>query len=250
VLPAAAATLAVWTALSRRPALERRNYRDRPVSLAGGPALVAGAAAGAAAAGGDPRLVALLALTGGAGLVDDLRGGGQARGLGGHFAALRDGVVTTGALKLAAVGAAAVALVDRPGGAGRQLPAALLVAGSANLANLLDLRPGRALKAVGAAGAALAAATPGEPGALALLTATAVVAVPDLAERAMIGDCGANAAGAAVGWLAARRASPPWRTALAATVVGLNLASERVSFSAVIDRQPLLRALDRAGRRG
>jgi hypothetical protein len=64
----------------------------------------------------------------------------------------------------------------------------------------------------------------------------------------MLGDMGANAAGALAGWLLAS-VLPPWGLALAAAVVvALTLASERVSFSAVIERTDALRALDRLGR--
>jgi hypothetical protein len=64
----------------------------------------------------------------------------------------------------------------------------------------------------------------------------------------MLGDCGANALGAAVATAVAR--ALPWQVRLLALagVAGLNLASERVSFSAVIDRTPLLRRLDQLGR--
>ncbi|HVT20895.1 MAG TPA: hypothetical protein VHE57_05870, partial [Mycobacteriales bacterium] len=72
--------------------------------------------------------------------------------------------------------------------------------------------------------------------------------VPDLQERAMLGDCGAGALGAAVGWSLAMRPSRITRIAAAAGVVGATLASERHSFSAVIDANPVLRRLDRLGR--
>jgi uncharacterized membrane protein len=70
----------------------------------------------------------------------------------------------------------------------------------------------------------------------------------DLSERHMLGDCGANALGALLGWSIATRASAPARTLALAAVVGLTLASERVSFSAVIDDNALLAAVDRWGR--
>ncbi len=65
----------------------------------------------------------------------------------------------------------------------------------------------------------------------------------------MLGDCGANAAGALLGvtWAAGR--SRPTRMLLLAGVTGLTLASERVSFTAVIESTPALRALDQLGRR-
>src|SRR5690625_6514980 len=65
----------------------------------------------------------------------------------------------------------------------------------------------------------------------------------------MLGDAGANVLGAAVGTAAARSTAPPARLGMLALVVALNLASETVSFSTVIERTPVLRALDRLGRR-
>ena len=65
----------------------------------------------------------------------------------------------------------------------------------------------------------------------------------------MLGDCGAGVLGATLGWSLATRRARWSRLLAAAAVTGLNLASERVSFSAVIDRQPVLRSIDRLGRR-
>ncbi len=65
----------------------------------------------------------------------------------------------------------------------------------------------------------------------------------------MLGDTGANALGAA--WGVAMAASSSRRALLVtvATLVGLTVASERVSFSQVIERTPVLRELDGMGRR-
>lgn len=119
------------------------------------------------------------------------------------------------------------------------------MAGTANLVNLLDLRPGRALKAVivlgapGALGSAPAAAAVG---------ASVGVIADDLDARAMLGDTGANAAGALLGLALVERSGLAGRSLALAVLTALTLASERVSFSAVIDRQPLLRRLDQWGR--
>jgi hypothetical protein len=64
----------------------------------------------------------------------------------------------------------------------------------------------------------------------------------------MLGDCGANGLGAAVATVAADRMPRAARLIALAGVVALNLASERVSFTAVIERHPVLRALDGLGR--
>ena len=65
----------------------------------------------------------------------------------------------------------------------------------------------------------------------------------------MLGDSGANAAGALLGVAWAARLPRPARLLALAGVTALTLASERVSFTAVIERTPALRALDQLGRR-
>ena len=185
------------------------------------------------------------------GLYDDLYGDSHARGLTGHLRALREGRLTTGMGKLVGLATAGVAagLIER-----RRLAPALvdaaLIAGTANLVNLLDLRPGRALKVVTVA-AACSSAMAGPAGDVAAATAAAAAATmpADLAERVMIGDCGANGLGALVGWSLATGLRSRSRAAALAVVVGLTLGSERVSFTAVIERSPWLRALDNLGRR-
>jgi hypothetical protein len=126
--------------------------------------------------------------------------------------------------------------------------AGLLVAACANLVNLLDLRPGRAVKAAllaGVGGISGPAAVPVAAG----LGAAGAVLPDDLAERVMLGDSGAAALGALVGVGLAARARPSSLWLLMLSTAVLNLVSEFVSFGKVIDRVPMLRALDRLGRR-
>jgi UDP-N-acetylmuramyl pentapeptide phosphotransferase/UDP-N-acetylglucosamine-1-phosphate transferase len=65
----------------------------------------------------------------------------------------------------------------------------------------------------------------------------------------MLGDVGANVLGAVIGLGVVIATAPATRTIVLLGVLALNLASEAVSFSRVIDRVPPLRALDRAGRK-
>ncbi|MFD6175845.1 MULTISPECIES: hypothetical protein [unclassified Isoptericola] len=265
-----AAVAAAGTALARR-ALEtdppggsarwtRTNHRGEPVSMLEGPAVAAGLVAGTLAAGGGRARAGTVVATAGAaafGLVDDLAEDTSTRvkGLRGHLGALAEGKLTTGGLKVLGIGAtalvgAAVGTRRRGGAVGHLVDVAVngaLIAGTANLLNLLDLRPGRALKA----SAALSLPVAGGAGATTgvVLGAAAVAAPGDLAERDMLGDGGANALGALVGAQWAFGAPRAVRLAALTSVVGLTLASERVSFSAVIERTPWLRAADQLGRR-
>ena len=82
------------------------------------------------------------------------------------------------------------------------------------------------------------------------LNAAAITAlVEDLQETTMLGDTGANAAGALLGTSLA--ANDSWKLRLGTTlgVVGLILASEKVSFSKVIAANPALNWLDQLWRR-
>ncbi|RJK93186.1 hypothetical protein D5H78_16995 [Vallicoccus soli] len=240
--------------LDRAGRFARTNHAGHPVTLLEGPAVAAAALACAATVPGPPRLRAAAALATGAGAVlgawDDVAGSADARGLRGHLGALRRGEVTTGALKVVGLGAAGLtagALVRRD-----PLDALLaggVVAGAANLVNLLDLRPGRAGKAVLLL-CAPALARPGAAGDLLAgpVGATAALLVPDLRARSMLGDCGANALGALVGVGIAAATSRPVLAAHLAGIAALTVASERVSFTAVIERTPGLRELDGLGR--
>jgi UDP-N-acetylmuramyl pentapeptide phosphotransferase/UDP-N-acetylglucosamine-1-phosphate transferase len=188
------------------------------------------------------------------GLLDDLAGAGESGGFSGHLGALRHGRFTTGSLKL--FGGAAVAIVavqgPRSDSLGRVLLDAALIALCANAANLFDRAPGRTLKVTLLAFVALAAAT-GAPaellGVAVAVGAGAGLLWPDLREQLMLGDVGANVLGGVVGLGVVIATSPTTRTLVLLGVLALNLASEGVSFSKVIDRVPPLRALDRAGRR-
>ncbi|MEU1888935.1 hypothetical protein [Micromonospora sp. WMMD987] len=256
------------------PALERTNFRGRTVSLAAGPALAVGASgAGALGAGSAPAGAAVLVAglgAGAVGLYDDVVGARPeqkaAKGFAGHLAALRAGRVTAGLVKVAGVGAAGLAAAallaadprvaahprrQRHRTLGRTVDVLLgagVVAGTANLLNLLDLRPGRALKSAVLLGVPLAG------GPHAGIAAGAVGAAgglldEDLGERVMVGDSGANAVGALLGVALAARTGPVGRAGLLAVLAGLTAASEKVSFTAVIQRTPVLRELDALGRR-
>ena len=289
---------------------ERTNFHGVTVSLRGGVAMAGAAVASAAVASAlsdQPRaaLGGAVAALGGAvaGYIDDVDqgahdGGKVAKGLKGHLGALAHGQVTTGVIKIAGIGASALAASALVGSkatsvSGKAADLALntvLIAGTANLANLLDLRPGRALKATvlvatplsyfscaaakapawetsGAASASVASGASGAPSATPAapasasgasaqrllasgLNAAAITAlVEDLQETTMLGDTGANAAGALLGTSLA--ANDSWKLRLGTTlgVVGLILASEKVSFSKVIAANPALNWLDQLWRR-
>ena len=189
------------------------------------------------------------------GLIDDLLGTDTDRGFRGHLQALAHGRLTTGAMKLFGGAVVAIVLTAAPGEvSGRRLLAdAALVALAANLGNLLDRAPGRTIK-VGIiavpADRARGRHVTGRPRAGTRSSARRPGCCrPTSDERLMLGDTGANLLGAVLGLAVVLETSRPVRTVVLIVLVALNLASERVSFSSVIDRTPGLRQLDRLGRR-
>lgn len=205
---------------------------------------------------GGVRVLTVTAVLGFAllGLVDDLAGSGlDGRGFRGHLRALFTGRLTTGGLKLAGGVALAVVVCAPLGGRlGPLVIDAALVALAANLGNLFDRAPGRTTKVAVAAAVALAVATGFDEellGVAVVVGAALALLGADLGERLMLGDTGANAIGAALGFGVVITTSLGTRVALAVVLLALNLASEVVSFSSVIERVAPLRALDRLGRR-
>ncbi|WP_152348879.1 hypothetical protein [Brevibacterium sp. CFH 10365] len=261
--------------LRTHEAVVRTNHAGHDVSLAEGPAVAAGLLAGGLFIE-DPRqrTASLLATAaaGGLGAVDDFCESGTSKGLRGHLSALARGEITTGTIKVAGIPLASIAAAailrgrtrptgvfgfsqkdDRPwyAAAADVIVTGGVIAGSANLFNLLDLRPGRALKA----GALTLAFTDHDRRvswvpAGAIAGATAAAWPDDLTGDAMLGDTGANALGAAIGVILAETATPAQRRLILAVLAGLTLASEKVSFTSVIESTPGLREIDSFGREG
>ncbi|MGH9214020.1 MAG: hypothetical protein ACRD2C_25605 [Acidimicrobiales bacterium] len=266
------AAAALWVLLTPAFTAEvftRQNFRGRDLPTAAGVILALVVVLGDAvvalidAAGTEPDPDLLVGLRSASlvavgfallGLLDDLGGVGQSGGFRGHLAELTRGRLTTGAAKL--FGGAALGVVAAAPAAndslGRLLADGALIALAANLGNLFDRAPGRVIKVALLAGLVLVIGVGFEPiltGTVLALGAAAGLALPDLRERLMLGDAGANVLGAVLGTGVVLACTPTTRTVVLIVVAALNAASEVVSFSKVIDRVPPLRAVDQFGRR-
>jgi UDP-GlcNAc:undecaprenyl-phosphate GlcNAc-1-phosphate transferase len=190
------------------------------------------------------------------GFLDDALGQGEAsatpRGWRGHGRALREGSLSTGAIK--AIGALALAAYVVSGRGledWRYLADVALLILATNLGNLLDLRPGRAEKGLAllGAGLCLGAWTLAPVELLGIFAGPVLVgAWLTLRERAMLGDTGSNLIGAIAGvWLLTVLDGDGRLVALAA-VLALTIYGELRSISATIESVPPLRWLDSLGR--
>ncbi|MCA1830523.1 MAG: hypothetical protein LC663_03290 [Actinobacteria bacterium] len=184
------------------------------------------------------------------GLWDDLAGSAQQRGWRAHIGSIRRGEASAGAIKLVGGSLLAFSLAAvRHESFLWTLVGALVVALSADSFNLLDVRPGRSVKAFILAMVVLILVPgPLNVAPLVAMGAAALFFLPfDLRERVMLGDTGAMALGAMVGWgifLAGHLAE---LVALAVFVM-MHAVADRPGLSKLIDGVPPLRALDRAGR--
>jgi hypothetical protein len=190
------------------------------------------------------------------GFLDDALGQGEAtatpRGWRGHWAALRRGSLSTGAIK--AIGALALAAYVVSGRGledWRYVADVALLILTTNLGNLLDLRPGRAEKGLAllSAGLCLGAWTWEPLELLGIFVGPVIVgAWLTLGERAMLGDTGSNLIGAVAGvWLLTVLGADARLVALA-VVLALTIYGELRSISKTIDSVPPLRWLDSLGR--
>ncbi len=190
------------------------------------------------------------------GFLDDSLGRGEVsgapRGWRGHARALREGSLSTGAVKaLGAFALAAYVVSGRGLESWRYLADVVLLILATNLFNLLDLRPGRAEKGLGLLGAGLCLGA----WTLAPIELLGIFAGPvlvgawfTLREQAMLGDTGSNLLGAVGGvWLLTTLAADARLIALA-VVAGLTIYGELRSISATIESVPPLRWLDSLGR--
>jgi UDP-N-acetylmuramyl pentapeptide phosphotransferase/UDP-N-acetylglucosamine-1-phosphate transferase len=252
------------------PVFARRNVRGVDVPVAVG-VLAVLAAAGAHAGmtvldavsrdvrGAElpARLLVLVAVLGFGllGAIDDLAGDHADKGFAGHVRAIADGRLTTGGLKLVGGGILGLCVVGPVApGTGELFLGAAVVALSANTANLFDRAPGRLTKVAVVAAAALVLATPEAERTLLVGVAAVVGAVLglfwfDLREELMLGDAGANPLGAALGLGVVLTTGTAVQLVVLGALVVVNVAGDRVSFSAAIERVAALRAVDQLGRR-
>ncbi|HEX6152331.1 MAG TPA: hypothetical protein VFZ19_02310 [Solirubrobacterales bacterium] len=190
------------------------------------------------------------------GFLDDALGQGEAmttpRGWRGHWAALRAGSLSTGAIK--AIGALALAAYVVSGRGledWRYVADVALLILATNLFNLLDLRPGRSEKGLVLLGAGLClGAWTFEPlELLGIFVGPVLVGMwLTLGEKAMLGDTGSNLIGAIAGvWLLTVLDGDARLVALA-VVLALTIYGELRSISKTIDSVPPLRWLDSLGR--
>lgn len=200
-----------------------------------------------------------------AGLVDDIIGLKACKGFTGHWRQWKERrVISTGVVKaLGTASAAMLVLLAYGTFRNEQWPLAamqwLLVVLMTNGINLLDTRPGRALKGfwtltllvwLGASFPAVDVPKWGEAGGLMLpvLAGAAVLLVPDLRGKLMLGDAGANLLGFAMGVWIVLLAGPAQQAVALVLLIALHAVTWRLSLTRLIERSRLLQWLDSAGR--
>lgn len=190
------------------------------------------------------------------GFVDDIAGSGSERGFKGHITAVFNGRITTGLFKASAGLIVAMGAAYTVGGRFWEIVVnGVLIALCANLYNLFDLRPGRAIKLFLPVLALLVIVNWGSNYVFAsyLLSAGGIAAAllsGDLREKFMLGDAGSNVLGGVVG-LGVAVWAPTWlKLAVLGLVLCLNLLSETVSFSRIIESVPVFKWIDGLGRKG
>lgn len=187
------------------------------------------------------------------GLIDDVFGNRNDSGFKGHIKALLKGRLTTGGLKLLYGGIIAFCLsLAISTNVYAVVLNTLIIALFTNLLNLFDLRPGRALKVYwifililvpfvlkhSHLGAIL----------IPLTITTFIYAKNDLKAECMMGDAGSNVLGSTLGMIIALMLDMKLKLIFFIVILLLNLLSEKISFTKLIEKNKVLNFVDRLGR--
>jgi UDP-N-acetylmuramyl pentapeptide phosphotransferase/UDP-N-acetylglucosamine-1-phosphate transferase len=184
------------------------------------------------------------------GLLDDVFGNNDIKGLRGHFRAMGAGTVTTGTAKavVGTITGLGLGLWIANGNISLGIVNGLLISLCANAMNILDLRPGRAvscfwlgLLVLIATGSLL---DPLWPNVVPLIGPVILLTFLDRRAKVMIGDAGSNALGAALGLIFIYALSFPVRVVIMALLVLFHLFAEKKSLSEIIEGNPFLRKVD------
>jgi UDP-GlcNAc:undecaprenyl-phosphate GlcNAc-1-phosphate transferase len=260
-------------AVSFSRCLMKKNFLGRSIPIIGGLTFLIGAVCtiplvniwltGFAGSDDEPGVYVLnawvLSVLGFAvlGLIDDIWGSRDVGGFKGHFQSLIvKRRITTGLLK--AVGGGGLALVsgyelslDMRSVHGYQpiylltCVYGLLIALLANSLNLIDVRPGRTLSTAIILSLAIIGTEFGRFASPFLLVAFIPIYIYDRAGKIMLGDCGSNAIGAAIG-VAYILALPFWGVCIGVVLLAaFNIWCEKHSVNKLIEDTPWLRSIDR-----
>lgn len=180
------------------------------------------------------------------GYLDDVYGTSAYRGIRGHLSALRNGVVTTGLVKLVVSPLLAGMFSFLMYGLQNWMAylTVIMIAASSNTFNLLDLRPGRSQ---GFAIITLLILLPFVPPSIALgsILVLLITIIPDARAKVMMGDAGAIAIGTGVA-LVVVASSNIWLAVVYTVVtVTLNVVAEKYSLGKLISENIVLNKIDR-----
>lgn len=250
--------LFVMKRLARVWNLERRNFRGDTIPAGFGFLLVLSALPVylvVLLSNGLPEQILMLFIAvvgfGIIGLLDDIFGNRDAGGFHGHLGLLRRGKVSTGLLK-AVLGGLLALVLGFVAADHRLLPGllnGLVISLSANLLNLLDLRPGRAVSCFWV-GVLLLWVTGLTKLAtwewlLPLIVPAALLTYLDRSAKIMLGDAGSNVLGAIFGLMLIFEAGSFTKLVVLAALVGVHIYAEKYSISKTIERNRILRRVDR-----
>ncbi len=196
------------------------------------------------------RLIFLSLIIGLTGLLDDIKGGTEIKGFSGHFIALINRNLTTGALKAIISLLTVLIIYYFPG---QNLLAFLLNISIflffTNLFNLLDLRPCRSIKCFFLFSIIIMVLIPVFT---LYLVPVFLILIPysyyELGGKIMLGDNGANTLGAIMGYGFSLWTSTGGKILLLLFIIIVNFLAEIYSFTNYISKNRILNWIDQLGR--
>ncbi len=265
------AVISYLTYIMLKPFLYERvltkNWRGRPVAGASGLIIMisllftiaiyilqaAARPGGGSVASGLVVFLMMIFVVGLLGFIDDILGDRRDSGFRGHFRRLKEGKLTSGALK--AIGGFSVAIIVAGVYSNTILILilnALLLALSINSFNLLDLRPGRSIKIFLLAALAIFIASYRDP--IWILWAFALPPIlvllwADLTEQSMLGDTGSNIIGAIIGYTLMLVLNWPVKLVILILMALFHYYTEKHSLTELVMRIRILRKFDELGTR-
>ncbi len=196
------------------------------------------------------KLIYLTAITGCAGLLDDLKGSNNYRGFIGHLSGLFNGIITTGILKAAAIFMVSFNVIFTSGSKDYIIINVGIIILMAHFHNLLDLRPGRCIKFFSIfVIIALLAKFSFWVYFLPTLIIMIFYSYFELKGKLMLGDTGAYSLGIISGFLTVNIFDFYVKIFIFFFLLLVTLLSERYSFSRYIKKNKVLHWLDMLGRK-